>query len=337
MLEKIRYDRRLESLLSVLRCGSYAGAARELSLTPSAVSQQMRALERELGTKLFTTVKNVPVPTKACLEAAEYIRRLESARRQITGEAQGADSGQERLRVGITPSAESFVLSGVLAAITAARPTMQLRVSTGVAEELFRMLEARELDMAVVEGAGSPEGLCEVILDTDCLCVAVPPDSVFAKRGFIRLSELKKEPLILKPRDSGTGRLFHSGLISAGVPESSLHVMMEVESVDTIVRLVAGGYGVSVLSEKACAAYAAAGKIAAVRPEGMNLCRSVRILYRPGNAPLQELIGAIQKTYHSTATEPCAESPSDGEYPSPVLRDEVCHRTAERRESCEKQ
>lgn len=299
MLEKMCYDRRFESLLAVLRCRSYAGAAKELSLTPSAVSQQMRALERELGEPLFTTVKKVPVPTSACLAVAEYIQKIHSVCRQISAEGQGATPGQARLRVGITPSAESFVLSGVLAALAAAEPAMQVRVTTGVSQTLFGMLESGELDVAVVEGAGSPNGLCEVLLDTDCLCVVVPPDSVYAKRGMIRLAELIKEPLILKPRESGTGRLFRSGLVQAGAAESCLHVMMEAESVDTIVRLVAGGYGLSVLSEKACAGYAAAGKIAAVRPEGLNLCRSVRILYRPGNGGLQTLVGMIQKTYHS--------------------------------------
>ena len=178
-----------------------------------------------------------------------------------------------------------------------------MRVTTGVAEMLYPMLQNLEIDLAIVEGGATPAGLCEVILDTDHLSVAVPVDSVWARRGMIRLAELKKEPLILRPRESGTGRLFRSGLISAGVPEKELRVMLEAESVDTIVRLVAGGYGLSVLSDKACAAYVAAGKIAAVRLEGMNLSRSIRILYRPGSKELQRLVGAIQKNYHTVPGE----------------------------------
>ena len=215
MFEKIRYDQRYATLPVVIRCGSFAGAARELALTPSAVSAQVRSLERELGVPLFTTVKKELVPTDKCRLVAEYIEKIQSVCRRMSDEV----------------------------------------------------------------------------------------ESVWARRGMIRLAELKKEPLILRPRESGTGRLFRSGLISAGVPEKGLRVMLEAESVDTIVRLVAGGYGLSVLSDKACAAYVAAGKIAAVRLEGMNLSRSIRILYRPGSKELQRLVGAIQKNYHTVPGE----------------------------------
>lgn len=303
MLEKIRYDQRYATLPVVIRCRSFAGAARELALTPSAVSAQVRSLERELSVPLFTTVKKELVPTDKCRLVAEYIEKIQSVCRRMSDEVESARSGMERLQVGITPSAENFVLAGVLDAITAANPAVQVRVTTGVAEMLYPMLQNLEIDLAIVEGGATPAGLCEVILDTDHLSVAVPVDSVWARRGVIRLAELKKEPLILRPRESGTGRLFHSGLISAGVPEKELRVMLEAESVDTIVRLVAGGYGLSVLSDKACAAYVAAGKIAAVRLEGMNLSRSIRILYRPGSKELQRLVGAIQKNYHTVPGE----------------------------------
>ena len=55
MLENIRYDQRYASLLAVYRCRSYTLAAEKLSLTPSAVSQQIHSVERELGIRLFNT------------------------------------------------------------------------------------------------------------------------------------------------------------------------------------------------------------------------------------------------------------------------------------------
>lgn len=75
MLEKIRYDQRYATLPVVIRCRSFAGAARELALTPSAVSAQVRSLERELGVPLFTTVKKELVPTDKCRLVAEYIEK----------------------------------------------------------------------------------------------------------------------------------------------------------------------------------------------------------------------------------------------------------------------
>ena len=129
MFEKIRYDQRYATLPVVIRCRSFAGAARELALTPSAVSAQVRSLERELGVPLFTTVKKELVPTDKCRLVAEYIEKIQSVCRRMSDEVESARSGMERLQVGITPSAENFVLAGVLDAITAANPAVQVRVN----------------------------------------------------------------------------------------------------------------------------------------------------------------------------------------------------------------
>ena len=97
----------------------------------------------------------------------------------------------------------------------------------------IQKLRNREIDLALIEGNCDTCELGSVILDTDYLTVAVSSDSVWGKKGMILPEELLKEKLILKPKQSGTRRLLESGLRSVGMEPEKLHVIMEVDNIDT--------------------------------------------------------------------------------------------------------
>ncbi len=280
MLEKVRYDGRYASLLTVYQCGSYTLAAQELALTPSAVSKQIHSLEKELSVKLFRRTRSGLMPSADCETVVAYIKRIQHVCHEMSEEI-GTARRPERLTIGLTPSAQAFALPEILPVLSKAYPQMQIKISVGAADELCEKLQHEEIDLAVIEGACGADSFGSIMLDTDHLTVAVPPDSPFARRGFMTLSELLNEKLILKPRESGTRRLLESGLLGAGISPSRLKVIMEMENVDTILRLVSAGYGLSVLSDNACRNYVARGDIATVSPEGLSMSRSIRILYRP--------------------------------------------------------
>lgn len=305
MFDRIHYDRRYESLLEVYRSGSYTAAGNALALTPSAVAQQVRSVERELDAVLFERGDRRLVPTRECEVIVKYIEKIQSMCRRMSDDVELSKKNLGRLAVGVTPSAMSIALTGVLEKLTDRIPTMQLAVTTGTAPQLCEQLENYAIDLAVIEGSYPAVGLSEVMLDTDHLCVVVPPDSDYAQRGVITLPELQSEPLIMKPKDSGTGRLFSAALEGAGIPAEKFTVIMEVESVDTIIRLVSGHYGISVLSSKACAAAAESGRIVTVPLRGISMTRSIRLVYRR-QQDCRELLGLIQRSY---AAEMCARGP----------------------------
>lgn len=301
MLENIRYDQRYDSLLVVYRFGSYTRAASSLALTPSAVSQQIHSVERELGTTLFVRAKNRLAPTAECELVVNSVQRIRALCRQMSDGIDLSRRHLDRLCIGVTPSAENYALSGMLLSppVTASGP--QLKITSGSAEQLCEQLRSYELDLAVVEGPCDTGDLVSVIMDTDHLTVAVPPGSSFAKRGMITVRQLLSERLILKPQSSGTRVLFESSLKSAGIPVDRLNVIMELDGIDTIIRLVNSGYGLSVLSNNACREHVSRGDIAVVNLEGISMCRTVRILYRPED-DMQDIVRTIQGYYNSPAT-----------------------------------
>lgn len=282
MLENIRYDQRYESLLVVHRFKSYTLAARELSLTPSAVSQQIHSVERELGAVLFIRKSNRLVPTAECDLVVDSVTRIRAVCRRMSDGIDLSRRHLDRLCIGVTPSAENYALTGMLGAHPGTGTPAQLSITSGTSTELCQKLANREIDIAVIEGQCDTDGFCSVMIDTDYLAVAVPPDSSFAYSGIISARQLLAQKLIMKPQKSGTRVLFESSLKSAGIPVDRLHIIMEVDGIDTIVRLVNCGYGLSVLSNNACRDYVRRGDIAVVKLEGINMCRTVRLLYRPG-------------------------------------------------------
>lgn len=296
MAHSFQYDQRYDTLLIVRKSASYTDAGSLLSLTPSAVAYQIHSAERELGVSLFEKKGKKLTPTPACDLVSEYVERIQTLGKRLCSELETLESQVRHLVVGITPSVESSALSQVLARYQSRSSALQITLLTKPSAALYDMLKHSLIDFAVAEGDFPAEELHSILLDTDHLVVAVPSDSPYAARGMITLDELKRERLILRSRDSGTRILFEANLKKAGISPEEFNVMMELDSVDTIKDLVAGGYGVSVLSNNACAEDAARGRFCTVALCNMNMVRDIHIFYHAGERR-DEFIGDIQRLY----------------------------------------
>lgn len=133
--------------LAVLEEGSLSGAARALGLTQPTLGRQVAALERALGTALFTRSPTGLAPTEAALTLAPYARSLkgtaEALRRAVAAEAEGL-SGRVRITASEVVGAE--VLPPILAALHAHHPGLSLDV---VLSDRMQDLLRRDADIAV--------------------------------------------------------------------------------------------------------------------------------------------------------------------------------------------
>ena len=298
----IQYDQRYDTLLVVRKAASYTEAGAILSLTPSAVAHQIHSMERELNVALFQKSGKKLLPTHACDLVAEYAERVRMLSDRFASELAALKSQLQHLVVGITPSVESSALSQVLARYQSSFKGLQITVLTKSAPVLYDMLKNSAIDFAVAEGDFPADELYSVLLDTDHLVVAVPNCSPYAAQGMITVDQLQRERLILRPKGSGTRILFEANLKKMGMSLDMFNVMMEVDSVDTIKELVASDYGVSVLSNNACAADVERGKFCTVPLCDMNMIRDVHIFYHR-DFRCDELIGDIRRIYAEVLQE----------------------------------
>ncbi|WP_043623865.1 LysR family transcriptional regulator [Nonomuraea candida] len=151
--------RRLRTLRAVADHGTVTAAAAALHLTPSAVSQQLVALEHEVGHRLFTRdgrgVRLTAVGTIMLRHANEVLAQLERAEAEVAAYTTG-EAGE--VTVACFATAISAVLSPAIAALRAAAPGLSVRVHDAEGDQALTMLLDGRADLAIaVEYRGAPD------------------------------------------------------------------------------------------------------------------------------------------------------------------------------------
>jgi DNA-binding transcriptional LysR family regulator len=239
--------RRLLTFRAVAQAGSFSAAARELSLTQPAVSQQVAALERELGARLLHRGPGGLTLTEAGTIALDHAEAV--ADRLALADAQLAELGDDRgpLRVGGFPSALATLVPAAIASVVPQR----VEAVEGTVEQLAAGVADGSLHVAVLfQDAGAPvrehPGLRRHELLDEPFVVAVGPEHRLAHRRTVRLRELAKEPWVA-PSERGIVR---NACIAAGFEPDIAFVARDVLAIRAIVaeglavtltpRLIAG-------------------------------------------------------------------------------------------------
>jgi DNA-binding transcriptional LysR family regulator len=202
---------RLRAFALVLDLGSISGAASVLGYTQSAVSQQLAALEREVGKSLVDRSQR---PLRAT-HAGELLRpRVEGVLAALGGaEAALEDlrAGVGRLRVAAFTSALSSFVPAAVRDLRRAHTDLVVQVHQLETQEAIARLRGGDADLAMVHhmpGVAVPEtaGLERRHLLVDHLYVLVPAGHPLARREAVSVNDLEAEPLILPRRDTPAGR-----------------------------------------------------------------------------------------------------------------------------------
>lgn len=229
-------NRDLQTLRMIARTGSFREAASRLNMTQSAVSMQMKALERALAATLFDRTKRPPPLTplgRAVAEAAGAVVEAEARLRRLTGpDAPLAGS----FRVGLVASAGPRLLPGFIARAGEALPHARFTFRSGLSESLEQDVARADLDAAVVTATGMPPGgLHHLGLARDRLAIGMRhglPDAA---------------PFLQFAPTTGIGRVIADALPACEGIASRPRVVLD--HVDTILACVAAGVGATILPE----------------------------------------------------------------------------------------
>lgn len=246
----------LNTFVNVVERGSMAAAARVLDITPAAVAQQIRTLEREIGVPLIARVgRTVSVTEEGAriLDRARALLRDVADLRSVAND--NAVSGE--LRLGACPTALAGMLPDILARMVAKFPQINVFIRPGYSAELYRAVEAGDLDAALVLQA--PYALpktCDWLLLREEPLVLIAPKK-FAGRDPHDL--LASEPLIRYDRNQWGGRLADAYLRNNGIVPRE---RFELNALNAIAVMVDRGLGVSIVPD-----------YAQPWPEGLHLVR----------------------------------------------------------------
>jgi DNA-binding transcriptional LysR family regulator len=241
--------RHLEHFLAVAEEQSFTRAAARLHLVQSALSVSVRALERELGGRLFdrsTHRVELTDAGKALVPEARRTLEAADAARDAVAAVHGGVRGT--VRIGIMHSLALIDLAALLTRYHRERPHVQLipRTARAGSVELTAEVEEGRLDLAFASlPGGYPATISARPLASKELLLACPPDHPFAKRRRIPLAELDGEHFIDFPAGWGNRLAVDQLFLEAGIRRE---ITVEVADVPNVIELVKAGFGVAFMS-----------------------------------------------------------------------------------------
>ena len=291
-------DQRLNTLLTVVECGSYTKAGIKLSLTQPAITAQMKSLEKEYGSKLLFKTKNGLQPTPKGEIALKYAKRLAALEEKLK-EEMSAEYVKTSLRIGITHTSESNTIAEVLAKYAGSHQNVSISIITDSINNLYEKLQNYEIDLAIVDEKRVIPNLNYIIFDTDYLVCVMSNDNHYAALSSITINQIKSEPMILRSSQSATRQLFESAIRAAGDSIDNFNVIIEVDNISTIKDLVRKNLGVSILPISACKNDVVNNRITAISIENLSMMREMNMVYTKDSIQTS-ILNEILKLYHET-------------------------------------
>lgn len=241
--------RHVRYFLAVAEEQNFTRAAKKVGIGQPPLSQQIRALEDELGVPLFHRLSHGAELTSAghafLPEARAMMRQAERAKK-IAGLGAKGQVGQ--LRVGFTSSAVFRpIVPQIIRDFHKKHPEVELSLTESGTSDLLKLLAEEQLDTAFIRpGAQNPEGFDVHRFKDESSVVALPLAHPLAKGRTVRLSALSHEPFVIFPRKAGPS-LFDEIIKSCRNCGFDPFIVHEAPQISSAPHLVSAGLGVSIL------------------------------------------------------------------------------------------
>ncbi|MCX4801492.1 LysR family transcriptional regulator [Streptomyces sp. NPDC058682] len=271
--------KKLRILRTLAEQGTVTRAAEALHMTPSAVSQQLTNLARQLGVVLLEAEgRRVRLTDAAHLvlrHTEAVFAQLERADAELAGYLAG-DTGE--VRVGAFSTAVPALVVPAVAVLRRTRPGVEVRVRETEAAEAYELLSAGDVDLALSLTAHAPTArdprFTRAVLLEDPLDVALPPDHPLAAAPDLRLADLSGDPWIY----GGSGpwsEIARSACEAAGFVPEQAH---SAAGWTAILAMVEAGMGVALVP-----------RMVSSRASGV----AVRVLSR--DRPTRHVLAAVRR------------------------------------------
>lgn len=246
--------RHLRYFVAVAEELSFTRAAARLHMAQPPLSTQIRRLEQELGVALFDRSRRTIAITPAGELLLDEARRLLVQVDQALAAVQRAGTGETgRLTIGFVPSASNATLPGQLRAFRSRHPGVELFLREMPPDELVAALHGGGVDVCFLYLPFADPAFAARTVLREPLLAALPEDHPLAtaRRGPLRMAELRGEPFVLPARHRMPGlnaRVLDACRAAGFEPEA---VQKDVWLTQTMLGLVAAGIGVALVPASA--------------------------------------------------------------------------------------
>jgi LysR family hydrogen peroxide-inducible transcriptional activator len=273
--------RQLQFLAALHAHGGFVRAADAIGVTQPTLSAGMKELEAILGVALVDRSRPGANLTAAGEDAAARASQILSEVEDLVRAVRGQDAPMTGpLRVGAIPTIAPFLLPRAFAALRARYPLLRLVVREDVTARLVESLRARSLDAAIIALPYEAKGIETETIAEDEFLLAAPPNHRLAAKPHLAPDDLTGEELLLL-EDGHCMRDHALSLCRLEAPRRAAD--LGATSLFTLVQMVAGGLGVTLVPRLAAEGGAAAGANVVLRSfEAPVTGRSLAVAWRAG-------------------------------------------------------
>lgn len=244
--------RQLQYFIAVAETGTISGAARQLSVSQSTITEALQDLDAELGTRLLERHSRGMALSHRGHQFLRHARRIladvQSARTLFSD---GSETIRGTLNLGVTSIVAGYVISDLLARYRRAFPGIAVQAIEDTTEYLEHLLLNGELDLiiAVLAGLGEPSAFDSTVIERSGYRVWLPGGHRFGRLAAVGRDRIAEESHILLAADEVRTA---NDVLSRGTGPGiggRLKVVFRTRSVEAVRSLVATGAGIAVLPD----------------------------------------------------------------------------------------
>lgn len=235
--------RQLRYFVRVVELGSMSRAAMDLDMVQSALSQQISRLESELSTRLLQRSSKGTVPTEAGLaffhEAQLTLRHAEQA---IHAAQQARLSGA--VSIGLSPTIASVLGLPLMQDLRQRYPEVRLHMVSALSGHLTSLLNARQLDLAILfDAQGARRWSVQPLLEEKLYLIQSKRRPVCPHTATTTMAQMGGVPLILPSGSHGLRNAIVTAFAHAVLP---LNMALEIDGLPLLMEAVMAGMGATV-------------------------------------------------------------------------------------------
>ena len=254
--------KQLESFVALVQSRSFTKAAERLYISQPTISTHIRMLEEELRSSLIVrTTKSLEITPRGW-ELYECAQKILGLRDDLM--KSWLEEERKVIRLGASTIPSAYILPEILPGFGGMYPDVYFMVNQSDSQGVIDGLQAGSFDVGLIGMPKEDEVLTCIPFYQDRMVFITPVNDHFLnlkKQGDVPPETLLKEPLILRENGSGSRKAVERFFESMGYQEADFQVAARINDQESIKNLVAGGLGISVISEKAARNFVAEKRI----------------------------------------------------------------------------
>ncbi len=261
--------RQLGNFVGIAESGSLTRASSKVWRSQSALSRQLRELERDLGVDLFERQARGVQLTEAGRYVLERSRLLlkEAESLRASAAAMGSEPAGT-LTVGAPPSLRATLVAGFAVSFLQRHPQVKLQLREGTSRGMRDALGRGDLDIAILSTLEPVDSFRRFPLLQEAVCLVGPPQARLRMDKPVPASALAKWPLILTPHPNSLRQIVDAALARQGVASAPI---VEADMVAMMLDLVRRGLGYTVLASCAVREYLSTHYVSAAPLRGLSI------------------------------------------------------------------